>query len=383
MNVAYNAITKDTPILLGSSKEISDFIEALNIAGSKTPILDKNSNSELFFYKVSFGNLKYLIVNTDFTKTLLGKNIPDDILTAMFAMYSAQEYDKITDHESLLLKAMEYVLKNEQFKAYSILKDKYYSAGYSKDLDKIFNIDEPGEIDDQVFTVKEQVLKEDPDGVKLGPGHYLSYSDKQARPFVFHKKTLRCFVGVPGGMHWWNSFKENYPGEEEEFPGIRIEGNTAFSGRFWVKSKVISFWQYPKLSQLRNILKKLQDESNKTLGIGINFNDDKWRIDVPDDAHSKTGDYDNEQEFGTLFSLKDVLSGKAGKEHDIAWFKLGQEVSQKNIDVQHILSPVLKKKQRQLDPVTRRKLVDYFRSQDQGELDRDEKAFYHLLKVMS
>lgn len=382
MNVAYNAITKDTPILLGSSKEINDFIEALNIAGSKTPILDKNSNSELFFYKVSFGNLKYLIVNTDFTKTLLGKDIPDDILTAMFAMYSAQEYDKITDHESLLLKAMEYVLKNEQFKAYSILKDKYYSAGYSKDLDKIFDIDEPGEIDDQVFTVKEQVLKEDPDSVLYEPGKRILYTSRDARPFLFHKRTMKCFVGDKGGMHWWHSFKENYPEEYEEFPGDRKSPDVMFAGRFWQAHKIISFWQYPKVSQLKSILKKIQDES-KRLGIGINFDSGDWQIDVPNNAHIKTGsleDYTNDE---MLFPLKDVLSGKASRESHFEWFKLGQEVAQKNIDVQHIISPVLKKKQRQLDPVTRRKLVDYFRSQDQGELDSDEKAFYHLLRTMS
>ena len=77
--------------------------------------------------------------------------------------------------------------------------------------------------------------------------HKLTYNDNDAIPFGINTRNNKIYVGKYGTQHY-----EMYPLEHQK-------GLTKSEGRFWVNSKIISFYTpYPEYEFLLNYLDKIE-----------------------------------------------------------------------------------------------------------------------------
>jgi len=157
----------------------------------------------------------------------------------------------------------------------------------------------------------EDDLVEGPDIVYKG-AKKLYYSDDQARSFF--RKFGKFLVGYPGKGH--SELISKYGG-----------GGRSFDGRVWLKDKVISFWIFPKQSQLKKFIKELEIE------LRVKIWNSGWMIEVSSDdkGNIDIGRTENERmgaQYPVLIPLEDYTD-KRSMEFD---------------RTEHMASPMLKKK---------------------------------------
>lgn len=174
--------------------------------------------------------------------------------------------------------------------------------------------------------------------------------------------------------------------------------NFEYPGRMWTKRKIISFWEYPEFSNLKNVLKKLEDEYKEIYGkpLGImNF-----KIEIP--ADDVSDEYERMNSWGSysdimsssanrkaiggkdwigggyLYSIKNVLKPNFKLKGQGKEWKGGTGDIRTNKDIQHQVSPLLKKgKINKLNKKQKQDMWDYFKNK--GKLDRDEKKMWKML----
>ena len=158
-------------------------------------------------------------------------------------------------------------------------------------------------------------LLENPDHVKL-PNKMLTTQDSNANAFGYYKGKL--YVGAPRILHAYI------------VPETTINPNTLkFSGRIWIKDKIVSFWDYPNKSQMRKVITDLEHK----LGIRI-WSDRNYRLELAIDSSGKiirpTGTFWSQgKENSVLIPLKDYEGGYG--------IDLGDDAVKR-----HLLSPVAK-----------------------------------------
>ena len=179
------------------------------------------------------------------------------------------------------------------------------------------------------------MVKENPDYV-----HYknsgLSYSDGGAHPFGIYKN--KAFIGDEGGVHFnirQDLVDRGVIDDEEMDSYPRLRGAWKFPGRMWVSKKVISFWDFPKESQMKSIISKLEK------AIGIKMWNNGWKVEVIDKGgkiyRPDSREYDEEEpswyEYDTGGNIKLIpVEDYAGSQKQVGKGK------------SHVISPVLKKK---------------------------------------
>lgn len=89
-----------------------------------------------------------------------------------------------------------------------------------------------------------------------------------------------------------------------------------YVGRLWLKTKVISFWQYPSKDKLEDLLLDLSSKINVDI-----INDPEWRIEIKIDDNGTFNDY-------KLIRILDYIGSK--------------KLTTKELQQQHAISPLLK-----------------------------------------
>jgi hypothetical protein len=141
-----------------------------------------------------------------------------------------------------------------------------------------------------------EMLDESPDHifiVKNGEKVKIEVTDPDAYPFGYYQGEIE--IGRNGSFH------------DELYNRLRIEPiDLETTGRIWVNSKILSFWEYPERKELVKILKDL----SRALGINI---DKTWSIELNDKSIIKVGQYigsndwdSSEREQHALSPLKKV-----------------------------------------------------------------------------
>lgn len=184
--------------------------------------------------------------------------------------------------------------------------------------------------------------------------------------------------------------------------------NMKFPGRIWINKKVISFWNYPKLSQLKKVLKDIEHawnnvemdnygetnfpednywkvETRAAIWGKLKF-DSSWRLDIPaesgdsyDDFVKGTGGADvapvDFQSKGYLYSLKTVFSNKPLKGTG-SKLRAGEKVSTQDVD--HVKPAMLKKGNvAKMSDKQKKDLYNYFKAK--GSLSPAEKRMWKVL----
>jgi len=154
-------------------------------------------------------------------------------------------------------------------------------------------------------------LDESPDTAWHGDKR-LYYTDPQAKPFAYFGK--KFIVGDYGEGHNDVAMKAG--------PMLRT-----YDGRIWTNDKVISFWQYPKQSEIKKFVKMIEKQAK------IKIWNNKWMIEVSSD---KTGHIDihKTEKYGTRAGLPVLIPVEDYSDKDEMEFD-------KSL---HIASPMLKKK---------------------------------------
>lgn len=101
----------------------------------------------------------------------------------------------------------------------------------------------------------QNVLKEDPDQCYYN-GNVLSYVDSDAIPFMSEFGSSMVYIGYEGWTHF-DLIK--YLEKDHIFIDKNYRNGKYWLGRFWSKSKVISFWKLPDKKSLKNIIDELSD----------------------------------------------------------------------------------------------------------------------------
>ena len=247
-------------------------------------------------------------------------------------------------------------------------------------------------------------ITESPDQVSVGnefenPKQLFRWSDG-GEAFAFGYFKGKMVISQEGGKH---SDTIAHDRDRMKFPG-----------RIWTRKKVISFWVYPNISQLKKLLKDLEktfntvpldnygsddfpdDEEyrlkynngkrNKPRGEDYGkINLSNWKIEIPaqngqtlnDFARSQTGvvaqrSWDSR---GYLYSLKTVFSGKPLKGVGEK-LKKGEEVSTQSVD--HVKPAMLKKdKMAKMDKRQKTAMYDYFKNK--GQMSKEEERMYKMV----
>lgn len=120
------------------------------------------------------------------------------------------------------------------------------------------------------------LLKENPDTVNYNMKE-LGFRNDDAYAFGFYKGD--AYVGDPRAAHNQMGRDLNDRGEisdreYETFPEGRFEMKHA--GRFWLKHKIISFWDYPTQNQMKGVISKLEKVTGKKIW------KNGWKLEVID-----------------------------------------------------------------------------------------------------
>jgi len=210
--------------------------------------------------------------------------------------------------------------------------------------------------------------------------------------FAFGFKGGKCIISEEGNTH-----SDTYVGDRGRFD---------FPGRIWTRKKVISFWSYPPISKLKQLLKLMEktfndipldrygqkEEDKYTNSRGedygkINFSSG-WRMDVPAEFGDSYGDMTQKsgskiiaphsyEERGYLYSLKTIFSNKplkgAGEK-----LRKGQKV---NTDKgqEHVAPAMLKKgKMNKMSKKQKEDMYNYFKAK--GRLSPAELRMYKMMQ---
>jgi len=105
-------------------------------------------------------------------------------------------------------------------------------------------------------------------------------------PFSYYNDEL--FIGNPGDTHDNMRYNQNFP---QDYEG---DARGKYSGRLFFDYKIVTFWHFPEDKEtLKKILNDLQDKLSKGnfenfKGKTINFFDNKWKIEVPNNYRNLT-----------------------------------------------------------------------------------------------
>ena len=251
--------------------------------------------------------------------------------------------------------------------------------------------------DDLLFIV------ESPDIVTVGPEFgerkqlFTWGNGGDAYPFGYFKGKM--VIGQEGRMH---SQTIGHDRDRMKFPG-----------RIWTRKKVISFWVYPNLSQLKKVIKDIETTFNNVpldsygeSDLPDNFEepsglparsrgevygkikiDGNWKLDIPAEGGDSYNDFvkgtsqknvspKDFQTRGYLYKLKTVYSGKplkgAGEQ-----LRKGEDVSTKGTD--HVAPAMLKKGAiKKLGKREKESLYNYFK--EKGRLSKAEERMYKMIQ---
>lgn len=202
-------------------------------------------------------------------------------------------------------------------------------------------------------------IVENPDLALNQIGDRLKYNDRSAYPFG--ELNGEFIFGTPGSTH--DSMKEPQKG------GAINRSRLKYSGRFWDRDKVITFWEYPPYSKLKGILSSIERDWKKN-GHGGKLNIFSFNIELPPEGGKtlKVGAY----HYGSVVPISDVLNGKSYYE------KEGGNV---DTGIEHIKSPMEKK--RAIDRMMktkdgRKQLYNYYL--DKGKLSSDELKMWKMIQ---
>jgi hypothetical protein len=120
------------------------------------------------------------------------------------------------------------------------------------------------------------IMKENPDGVQYKDG-YLHFNATGAHPFGIYKN--KAFIGDEGGVHYniRQDLVDRGEIDDEEMDSYpRLRGAWKFPGRLWVSKKIISFWDFPKESQMKGVISKLEKATGKKIW------KNGWKVEVID-----------------------------------------------------------------------------------------------------
>jgi len=221
-------------------------------------------------------------------------------------------------------------IENEEYKDY------YPQIKHSKP----YNVDDAIDIISQIFNLPiarymykpkgknkrllENKLNEDCDFVTLPNGNKLSYTDKDAYPFFYIDN--KFMVGDAGDNH--TNLLSDYLYSINDYSDDKLykyyHNECLFKGRYWLNSKVISFWEYINPKDLSGVLKDLE----KYLKIKIDT--DKWLLDY---YVNNDFDYDSSK---NLVPISEYLVGNFEDHTDDVYYQRKKE--------DHFKSPLLKKK---------------------------------------
>jgi len=166
----------------------------------------------------------------------------------------------------------------------------------------------------------ESVINENPDNIHHN-NYDISFNTSGAFPFGFYHN--RALIGVENSTH--GSLSALLNDEEKEEIGWRgMRRVLKYSGRFWERHRIISFWEYPETKEkLKEVIEKLQEQAWKNGIVFLPFDED-WKIEIVVEK--------NEDGFKTY----DIIP---------LWDFIGSEDrSEEELDQEHIISPMLKKK---------------------------------------
>lgn len=203
----------------------------------------------------------------------------------------------------------------------------------------------------------------------------------RAHPFGLDQTTKVMQVGYAGATHW----QMDNPND----PGTRYDrDDLIYPGRVWLDKHVISFWVYPPKNKLKNVLAALQKKLKEDESVTVNFNDSKWRLDIPRKEAKHSSDYNVKKmtggairpeefpDYGYLYSLKNVLAGKPLKGIGGDWKNAEINV---NTGAEHV-APPLQKKLKAMSPKQMQALDNFYRRK--GELDPDEYRMWKIVQQM-
>ena len=170
----------------------------------------------------------------------------------------------------------------------------------------------------------ENKLNEDCDFVNLPNGDKLTYTDNDAYPFFYIDN--KFMVGDPGDNH--TNLLSDYLYSINDYSIDNLKDyyfdKCEFKGRYWLNSKVISFWEYINTENLKRVLKDIEKH------LKIEIDTDKWLLDyyVNDDFN-----YDSSK---NLIPISEYLMGNfEDHTYDVDYQRKKEE---------HFKSPLLKKK---------------------------------------
>lgn len=212
-------------------------------------------------------------------------------------------------------------------------------------------------------------IKENPDAVVVGhgnetvdydldrPGHgtkVAGWQHSDAIPFGFYKGKWR--FGPHGDTHGDINVSDDSSG------GRRFLDRPSFKnpGRIWTQKKIISFWTYPKFSELKTTLHAIEKGYKEYFGQSIDLM--SYKMDIPRSEEGdkmpegtrpsdmfrnvirwKEGSGNYAYQHTRLYSVKNVLGNKPLKGLGKAWKEKDQDI---NTDKgqEHMKSPLLKAK---------------------------------------
>lgn len=170
----------------------------------------------------------------------------------------------------------------------------------------------------------QKYLNESPDQILFKVGR-IRWSDEQARPFGWFKNKL--YVGDSGQDHYSMCVDDNTPDLKKEFKEFlsKDKGNERdflqYSGRVWVRTKIMSFWNYPDKDRFKKTIEALKAEKVPV--------DDSWSVEVFDDMEAEV----DSDSTGKLIPISEYT----GKKIDIK-------------RVKHEVSPMKKTRDKSIKP---------------------------------
>ena len=132
----------------------------------------------------------------------------------------------------------------------------------------------------------ESLIIESPDFVQI-PGNKSHYTDDDAIPFGYYEGKL--YVGKFGKVHPYIDVPalRNAPYKDGS-AWQKDRTDFQLPGRIWIKKGIFSFWEYPSISELQQIIKDLDIVIKETLNYDANLSSriDKLLIEVIPDKET-------------------------------------------------------------------------------------------------
>lgn len=127
-----------------------------------------------------------------------------------------------------------------------------------------------------------KLLSENPDNIYFKDGSHVGYNDGDDIAFALHdgifyisKKTRQSHKElVKNTTDLKKLVKKDFKPDSTGYFSYR--GWLDYPGRFWYKSKIISFWKYPSVQDFKKVIQGIKEKTNYMYG-------DDWRVQVHDE----------------------------------------------------------------------------------------------------